>query len=384
MYISRFSISGYRSLKDVTISGMLPICIFHGLNNSGKSNILSALETIFRRKEVVDVVEETAISGVTKHTRKGSFWQGTITGFKDNYNNQKSDITFSVSVTLKHSELAFMQEVLMDLNPSLANPDRDKVLSLTGKIRYVDDDNAEMLLDKVVIGRNNLVFEVDETGKKTFFPKLSKMAADRKLSVFEALMDSLADSFVLLPSDRYFSMEEATETSAINSSIAPKTFKTWLFQLSLDRSGYSMFEEIRSMFAKDPFAIGDLGFSKDRQELEIMVKGRQVRLPIGRLGSGHQQILYIVANLVINKRKMLGIEELEVNLSPLMQKIVFEKIKSHILHSGDLVAQVIITSHSNYFSGRRDVRCYGVEHNGAHTTVTPWSQTKRAGFFRVS
>jgi AAA15 family ATPase/GTPase len=54
MYISAFSISGYRSLRDVEIKDMLPICIFHGLNNSGKSNILSAMETIFRRKLVVE------------------------------------------------------------------------------------------------------------------------------------------------------------------------------------------------------------------------------------------------------------------------------------------------------------------------------------------
>jgi hypothetical protein len=39
---------------------------------------------------------------------------------------------------------------------------------------------------------------------------------------------------------------------------------------------------------------------------------------------------------------MLGIEELEINLSPTAQKIVFEKLKSHI-HDSDLMTQVIIT-----------------------------------------
>jgi predicted ATPase len=379
MYISGLSISGYRSLKDVEIRDMLPVCIFHGLNNSGKSNILSALETLFRRKEVV---EETVVSEVTTHKRKGSFWQGRITGFRDNfYKNGKSDITFSVSVAMTHTELKFMADVLEELNANLVKTDREKIVTLSGKISYVDEDNAEMVLGQVVIGKNNVIFQVDGGGKKAFFPKLTKLTAEKRLASFEALMDRLADSFVLLQSDRYLTVEQALDGAGELSSLTSKTFKRWLFHLSLDRSGYSTFEAIKFMFGSDPFSIGELGFSKDNQELEIMVKGRQVRLPIGRLGSGHQQILYIVANLVLNKGKMLGIEELEINLSPAAQKVVFEKIKNHIFKSGDLVTQVIITSHSNYFSGRKDVRCYGVEHNGEYTTVSPWTKTKRAGFF---
>jgi len=61
---------------------MLPVCIFHGPNNSGKSNILAAMETIFRRKLLV---EETTVGEVTKHEREGSFWQGGITQFRDNF-----------------------------------------------------------------------------------------------------------------------------------------------------------------------------------------------------------------------------------------------------------------------------------------------------------
>ena len=107
MYISEFAISGYRSLKDIEIRGMLPICIFHGPNNSGKSNILSAMEMIFRRKLLV---EETTIGQTTQHTRTGSFWQGRIGNFRDNfYLNERKEIKFSVAVVFKHDELAFLE-----------------------------------------------------------------------------------------------------------------------------------------------------------------------------------------------------------------------------------------------------------------------------------
>jgi predicted ATPase len=382
MYISSFAISGYRSLKNVTISGMRRVCIFHGLNNSGKSNILSAMATIFSRKTLV---EETTVAEVTKHERQGSFWQGRISQFKDNfYCNEKEDITFSVSVTFRNEELAFLNPVLQDLHPSLARPGHDKVLTLSGRIKYVDDDTADMVLEKAVFNRIHVVFEVDGAGKKSFFPKLGKLTAEQRLAHFEDLMNLLPDSFALLASDRYLVSEVAIEGSKETLSFSPKNFKNWLFRLSLSRSGHAQFEEIKGMFKGGPFSVGEIGFSKERDEIEIMVQEPRVRLPISRLGSGHQQILFIIASLVLNRGKMLGIEELEVNLSPKMQKILFEKLKSHIYQTTDLVSQILITSHSDYFSGRRDVRCYGVEHDGTHTVVRPWTQATKASFFSRS
>jgi hypothetical protein len=372
MYISALSISGYRSLKDVEIRDMLPVCVFHGLNNSGKSNILSAIETIFRRKLVV---EETTTADVTTHKREGSFWQGRITDFADNfYRNQKADITFSVSITFSDSELGFLREVLVEFHPSLVETGHNRILTLSGKITYVDENSADMMLQRAVFNKKHIVFEIEKGNKRSFFPKLQNLPAERKLGYFEELMNLLADSFSVLPSDRYLTTESmGTGPIPLPTS---KNFKRWIFGLSLSKAEYKMFEEIRDMFAADPFSIGEISFSQDGEAIEIMVKGSAVRLPIGRLGSGYQQMLYIIANLVHNKGKMLGIEELEINLSPTAQKTVFEKIKQHVYQKSDLVTQVMITSHSDYFQKRQDVRCYGVEHNGQHTTVTRWTQER--------
>lgn len=379
MYVSSLSISGYRSLKDVEIKGMRPICIFHGLNNSGKSNILSALETLFRRKLLV---EETTTGDVTTHRRKGSFWQGRITNFTHNfYFDGKEDITFSVSVTLTDDELTFMKEILKALHSSLAQAGHQKILTLAGKIKYVDDASADMMLERAVFNNSHILFEVDSQGKTAFFPKIPTLTADKKLSYFEELMNLLADSFRVLPSDRHLTSEKLDREP--NSSLTSGTFKRWLFSLSLSKGGYKTYEEIKNMFAQQPFSIGEVGFSQDGEEIEIMVKDSTVRLPIGRLGSGYQQMLYIIASLVLNKGKMLGIEELEITLSPKAQKIVFEKLKTHIYGDSDLVTQVIITSHSDYFEDRGDVRCYGVEHNGQHTIVNNWTASKGRTFFRL-
>ncbi|MGO9008798.1 MAG: AAA family ATPase [Bryobacteraceae bacterium] len=380
MYISSFSIDGYRSLKGVKITNMTRVCIFHGPNNSGKSNILSALETIFQQKVLID---ETTLEEVTKHERPGSFYQGRISNFRDNFfSNGRDDIKLEVSVTFADEELAFLTESLKAFHPSLAKPGHNKILTVTGRIKYVDDDAADMVLEKVVFNRSHIVFE-ESAGKKSFFPTLTKLSVEQRLAHFEKLMNMLANSFVVIPSDRYLTSETAVAEPNLNPLLTPKTFKNWLFKLYLKRSGYAAFEEIKNMFETPPFSIGEVSFSKERDEIDIMVQEKKVRLPIGRLGSGYQQVLYIIANLVLSKSKMMGIEELEINLSPALQRTIFEKLKKHIFEGGDLASQIIITSHSEYFSPHRtDVRCYGVEHNGAHTTVTPWTQSKRTDFFK--
>jgi predicted ATPase len=45
--LTEFRVSGYKSLYDCTIPGLLPINVFHGDNNVGKSNILEALGIFF-------------------------------------------------------------------------------------------------------------------------------------------------------------------------------------------------------------------------------------------------------------------------------------------------------------------------------------------------
>lgn len=85
----------------------------------------------------------------------------------------------------------------------------------------------------------------------------------------------------MLPSDRYLTSEKLNEPQVLSAS--PKTFKRWLFGLSLSTYDYRTFEEIRDMFAKEPFAIGEISFSKEGEVIEVMVKDDSVRLPIGRL-----------------------------------------------------------------------------------------------------
>ncbi len=390
MYISSFNISGYRSLKDVKIPGMLPVCIFHGLNNTGKSNILAALETIFRRKLSID--ETTTAAGVTSPgAKESSFWHGQIAGFKDDFfQNGREDITFAVDITFSDSELDPFRGILSKLKPSLKTnikgrlgkvpqvsllkKNRPKVLRLEGRITYRDENSANMVLQTAVFNREYIVYSSDRTGKRDFFPTVSETSSEEKLRQFDQLMGLLANSFALMPADRYLTGEHLPSEESVQVPLTAKTFKQWLFSLSLSREGHSVFEAIRSIITSAPFPLGEISFCQEGREIEIMVKDRDIRLPVSRLGSGHQQLLYIVAHMVFHQKKMLGIEELEINLSPVAQRRLFEKLKSFVYQDSGLISQVIITSHSDCFARRQDVRCYSIEHDGQKTVVNSWTQ----------
>jgi AAA15 family ATPase/GTPase len=372
MYISHFEINNYRSLKGVKINGLLSVCIFHGLNNSGKSNILSALEMIFKRK-----LEE----GTPNKWRPVRFWRGRIENFTDNFfKNDRKDITFSVTVSFEHAEVEPFMEILKKLKTHLEKPSYKKDLTLVGRIKYIDEHIANAELECVTLNTDYKIMTSSVGKGLELFPGLKDVSNEKKLQTFERIMDLMNDSFVVIPSNRFLTTE--AESGKKDLPMTPNTFKAWLFNLSLDRSKYYMFQQIKDIFNGEPFKFGELSFTRNDNEIEIMVDKDGVRLPINRMGSGLQQILFLVSNLVLLKGKMVGIEELEINLSPTAQMQIFEKIKSYLKKDNKLISQVIITSHSDYFGGRGDVRCYETSHDGEKTIVSNWTNAMRRAFFK--
>jgi hypothetical protein len=112
-------------------------------------------------------------------------------------------------------------------------------------------------------------------------------------------------------------------------------------------------------------SFGEISFHLDSsaKEVEIMIEKGDKRLPISRIGSGLQQVLFLISNIIYNENKMIGIEEIELNLSPQSQRDVFEMIKALVHGSPKLVGQVLVTSHSPYFQNRADVKYYSVDYS---------------------
>ncbi len=74
---------------------------------------------------------------------------------------------------------------------------------------------------------------------------------------------------------------------------------------------------------------------------------------------------------------MIGIEEIELNLSPNAQKRVFETVKA-LVYEANLINQALVTSHSPYFRNRLDVGYYEVSYDQPTLATVVKPATSRA------
>jgi energy-coupling factor transporter ATP-binding protein EcfA2 len=403
MFISEFKIDNFRSLKTIHLKHMQQVCIFYGENNSGKSSILAALEAVLKAKAAI---EEAAAAGGEEETfyRQLPFYQGTLPDFKDNFRfGSKAPITFMVCVNFDNSELAAYRQVIEEIEhdpeakPKTASgkapqpqrlkldDGRAKTIRIQGEFKYIDENTCEAVTNRIDINSDFVLFEIVK-GESTFIPSLegSKIELDERVDVVTGIANSLTNSFRLIGTNRSLCVEKLAIDKPPPDLLTPLNFKQSLFRLATDRDSYDVFKEIKNRFNGSPFSFGDISFAVDpkTEEVEIMIEKSSTRLPVSRMGSGLQQILFLIATIVYNSHKMIGVEEIELNLSPLGQKRIFETIKS-LVYDAKLINQALVTSHSEYFQGRNDVGYFEVTYdpNAVITTVKPGTKESGEAFF---
>ena len=390
MHVSSLSISGYRSLKDVSVNDIDAVSIIHGLNNSGKSNFLSAVETILAPKfqvETTTTVNRGARSAVTK-TR--AFHEGRIEHFRDSfYFNMARVVDFTITIDFRDEELKHLQSLLTkvpvqgatDIGQKLIFGDGEsKKVKILGKINHAGGDAAEMVTNAIIINDVFQIYQRDASGKYHYLPNTG-IEIGKSQEAIEDLLSRLTGCFKVINANRYLTAEPMGVAKGLECTA--KNFKQWLFNLFMDREEHAKFQEIQTLFNSSPFGFGTLGFSNENGQIEIMVEKNGLRLPVTRVGSGLQQILFLIATTVFHRGKLLGIEELEINLSPRAQQEIFEKMTTFVMKSPQVLNQLIITSHSDYFGYRQDVKCFEVAYDSknACSVIAPWNDTKQKKHF---
>jgi predicted ATP-dependent endonuclease of OLD family len=336
MKINKLHINNFRSLVDFKVDEFDSTTIFYGENNAGKSNILKILELIFKRK--VQYSDND-------FTTPKNFYEGVVRGFSNNFfnNDEKNIIDFLVEVKLLKCET----EVQDTINKLFKTWPDELIFSIEGKILNSPhgEDFAEMQTNKIKVNGIS-IYEFDSKTIK-FFPTLQKGETKNEglfSNAFSHLVNPLNDCVYIIGSNR--ETHPTPFNTEFSTSISPSDFKKFLYNLYLNEKKHTVFEEINSIFNSEPFKYGTLSFSIHNEELEIMIKNDGVRLPIKHLGSGVEQILFIIACLVSTKSRIICIEELEQNLAPRMQNLALIKIQSMISKNLD---QLILSSHSSVF-----------------------------------
>jgi len=375
MFIQQLSVKNFRSLRNVQIGNLKPVVVFFGDNDSGKSNILSFLDHVFRPKQE-QVLPETATT--ESPVSASVFWRGEIDDFADNfYKNQLEPIEFTIVVRFSRQEIDGIIGTL-EVCAQLSEGNDNANLTIIGRIEPIGSERAKMVLVEARLN-NKSFYSTDDAGPK--YLSDFGLAAAQALDAFNKIMGSLDNGFVRVPANRFITTEKEiarTESAQLDAA----TFKNWLFQTSLNRDTEQIFRRISGQFADEPFSHGRLSLARVGENLEVFVERKDgFKLPLGRKGTGVQQLLMILAYVAVSKAPIAGIEELEINLSPPSQTAIFNDLM-RIIEAGGPIKQIFLTTHSPTIAKRKEAAVRAVSMNAdEETEVSLRSEGKVNDFF---
>lgn len=341
MYINKMFVKNYRSLKDITIKELSNIVVFFGDNDTGKSNVLSLLETVFQRKYILQTTSTSTSTEIIK-TPTG-FWYGIIDNFSDNFfRNEDTPVWFELTIRFNENELPVLPKHIAN-----AMQGTEHELIIEGEIHSTEEPNQGLLsLSKASLNQIQ-IFDTEKSDSERYFPGSNELAGSEAVSIFEQIMQKLDNAFLRIPANRF--LDKETELPSMTRiELKANSFKNWLFSTSLDRNAQQIYHEITKKFGQDPFNKGFLSLARvGNNELEILVEDKYGhRLPIERKGTGVQQILIILAYIEHSKASFFGIEELEINLSPQSQKAIFNTLRELVETNNSSINQIFLTTHS--------------------------------------
>jgi len=364
MRIKEVAISGYRSLRNVSIADLGDgVNVFFGNNNCGKSNILEALETLFK-------VEKTdlPVSG---------FYSGELTNFVDNF-TVKADGTTATSINMR-CKLAVGGEDIDKLPVFVDFLKKNRIFSKVHK-QWVELEVeikpglagvANRVLNKATVN-GRIMYDSSIPQPGSFFPALSKRASVlARENAAGAFFGYLVNSFNKIHTGRLMETRKIVEGSRGDVSMSMQEFKDWFRGLIESRGDkYKTFQKVQQRFQKKPFAYGTIRPVSSGDKADLLVAdmfGREFM--VERLGTGVQQILIllsqIAARVSMDKTKIFGIEELELNLSPNVQVEALNMLKGMAADPASSgFSQVFLTSHSPYLCKRDCPDLYAVSIDG--------------------
>lgn len=359
MQIRKASISGFRSLWNVSISDLGYANILYGENNCGKSNILTAMQFLFRVERVEEL--ESPIAG---------FYYGELSNFLDNFTIRNAGIMpaiqISADIGFDDSDLSAVPIFAKFLKNSGILSTHKQWLQLEAEIIRVDANTATKTTKKATIN-NCVMYDSSKPTLQRFFPGLKQKAnQEAKQRAVEELFSYIMNAFEVISTGRFLKGEAIVETR-----LTSQEFKDWLRTLIESRGEtYRAFQRIQTWFQEKPFGYGTIRPIVEAGSTALLIKDNSGReLILERLGTGTQQILILLSQIASSKAKIIGIEELELNLSPNMQFQTFGMLRQMLDDAGDVgVSQLFLTSHSPYLCKQADAELYAISYDESNGT----------------
>jgi len=295
MQLKRFSVKGFKNFRqEVVLENMGDICVIHGENNVGKSNVLEAMRLLF---VLFPIPNSNAIDNLLK---QNSFNRREI--FTFGLNNP-----IDISVTLDCEKNT---DVTLDISIPIQN-----------------DDGSEFRHNF----NNNFQSGIQTSCLTNFLEKrFALIGVDRQINDTETEKERC-----IVPQSLLLQLYD------IKDSPEPAVFEKWeLFVSTLQKFNDVLGEgEFVSVFERKS--------NRANLVFQPAIKPRR-RIPIEILGSGIQQVIALIARLLVSDADFIAIEEPELNLRYSLQ-LRLRDILAEIVKAPVGPQQIFLTSHSPAF-----------------------------------
>ncbi len=307
MPLKQFSVKGFKNFRqEIVLENMGDICVIHGENNIGKSNVLEAMRLFFSLNDW-DCQREFKIDGL-EALKRLEYLQNN--GFKIN-----EMFTFGRHDPIEMSiTLACQKEPEVTLELSLQN----------------DDDSGLRFNFNLTNSSQN---ETQNTCLNHFLKKqFALIGVDRQINETETETEK---ERCIVPQSLLLQLYD------IKDSPEPAIFEKWeLFVSTLQK-----FEDV--LGEGEFIAVFERQSNRANLMFQPKIKPKR-RIPIEILGSGIQQVIALIARLLVSDADFIAIEEPELNLRYTLQ-LRLRDILSEIVKSKVGPQQIFLTSHSPAF-----------------------------------
>lgn len=335
MRIRSFWAKGFRSLVDVRLENLGDFNVFYGENGSGKSNLLAALDVLFR------LVPAYFRPILNDRNPQPDWWEAVLTPHDLSLLSPNQPLTLEVEL-----ENARQGQPVFAFG-ALALPKLHVICEFTGvhgkslRLQRFDvTDGANSVLQWSLPSlppdaeRNLLLFLVDVVGRQAFH----LISADRNLRSEPATSptEPRPDLLTLLDQGQ---LKRALNVAAIHPDLAVRKrlelLRTFLGGEPLNRDPFDP--------VQDPVT-GEYGI----QERITLANGEEVALPLDLVGLGVQQVYTVLAQALLGRTFVVGLEEPEAHLHAPTTGRALRTLLQRLVHEG-AVKQLFIATHSNLF-----------------------------------
>jgi len=303
MLLKKFSVSGFKNLtQPIELDELGQINVIHGVNNVGKSNLLQAMDLYF---------------------------------FISQYQNPKT-----ISVTLADFENLFGH-----LSHEIFNLGKYTAINIAGTI-FKDNKTQSFAFSLEHQGGQIEICYPDSQERLKKWPK----TFDHKNADLLTKWKHTANIFELITTHR----RTMTDTTPPSLAIIPQILRDALFDAKESRNSFwvqrwNLFVEAMAEF-EDIIGAGrfNTAFDRSRNQADLVLDRGDVRIPVDLLGSGIQQIVALLGQLLLTPADIVAIEEPELNLRYTLQTRLLQAFKK-ITQSEHGPQQLFLTSHSPAF-----------------------------------